>query len=188
MRGLAQGGAGAWESLAPAAPSSGVLRPAQRGRQATQVLPLCAIRKLTLLVVVLPAASGCAALGAADVGESAYDAAFRTKIVDPSKLSVEDQTRLKGITFIESAAGLNAMPKGEVAGLSCKLTTTWQPELNEVNGTTPEEAARKQLLLKAMQMGANAVASPSCKHKKLIDWGNDCFESWACTGDAVLVP
>ena len=79
------------------------------------------------------------------------------------------------------------MPKGAVMGLACRLTTTWQPELNETNGTTPEEAARKQLLLKAMQLGANAVAAPSCKHKEGIDWRNNCFASWACTGEAILV-
>ncbi len=32
VRGLAKGAAGAWESLAPAAPETGVPRPAQRGR------------------------------------------------------------------------------------------------------------------------------------------------------------
>ena len=32
VRGLAKGAAGAWEMLAPAAPSMGPARPAQRGR------------------------------------------------------------------------------------------------------------------------------------------------------------
>ncbi len=32
VRGLAVGAAGAWEILAPAAPTTGVPRPAQRGR------------------------------------------------------------------------------------------------------------------------------------------------------------
>jgi hypothetical protein len=32
VRGLAVGAAGTWESLAPAAPTTGVPRPAQRGR------------------------------------------------------------------------------------------------------------------------------------------------------------
>ena len=79
--------------------------------------------------------------------------------------------------------------------MSCKLTVavlvfkwTWRPQLNETNGKTPEEAARTQLLLKAMQKGANAVAAPRCTHKDGIDWGNNCFESWLCTGQAVWVP
>jgi hypothetical protein len=102
---------------------------------------------------------------------------------------------VKQIKFIESAAGLGSTPKGEVVGLACKLTVAllvfkwiWRPELNEINGKTPEEAARTQLLVKAMQMGANAVAAPSCTHKDGIDWGNNCFESWVCSGQAVLVP
>ena len=150
--------------------------------------PYCAIRKIIVLLAMLPAASGCASLGLADAAESAYNAASRITIVDLSKLNVEDEIRLKHITFIESATGLNALPKGGVSGLACRLTMTWQPELNETNGMIPEEAARRQLVLKAMRMGANAVAGPNCKHKKLIDWGNNCFESWVCTGEAVLVP
>jgi hypothetical protein len=65
---------------------------------------------------------------------------------------------------------------------------TWRPELNEKNGQTPEEAARTQLRVKAMQKGADAVAAPSCKHKDGIDWSNNCFESWVCTGQAVAMP
>jgi hypothetical protein len=86
-------------------------------------------------------------------------------------------------------------PKGEVVGLACKLTVAllvfkwnWRPELGDTNGKTPEEAARTQLRLKAMNLGANAVASPICIHKDGIDWGNNCFESWVCTGQAVLLP
>ena len=156
---------------------------------------LYATIKVTLLLDILLSISGCASIGSAYGVEGAYNAAFRTKIEDASKLPEEEQVRLKEVKFIESAAGLNSPPKGEVVGLSCKLTVallvfkwTWQPELNETNGKTPEEAARTQLLLKAMQKGANAVAAPSCTHKDGIDWGNNCFESWVCTGQAVLVP
>nr|MBP6110742.1 hypothetical protein [Rhodocyclaceae bacterium]MBP6280384.1 hypothetical protein [Rhodocyclaceae bacterium] len=65
---------------------------------------------------------------------------------------------------------------------------TWRPVLNELNGLTPEAAALTQLRLKALKKGANAVAAPVCTHNVGIDWGNNCFESWVCTGQAVLVP
>jgi hypothetical protein len=156
---------------------------------------LHATTKLTLLSGMLLFISGCASIGAAYGVEGAYNAAFRAKIEDASKLPGEEQIRLRKIKFIESAAGLDSTAKGEVVGLACKLTVavlvfkwTWRPELNETNGKTPEEAARTQLLLKAMQKGANAVAAPSCVHKDSIDWGSNCFESWVCTGQAVLVP
>lgn len=139
--------------------------------------------------------SGCASIGASYGIEGAYNAAFRTKIEDASKLPEDEQNRLGEIRFIESATALDSTPKGEVVGLACKLTVavlvfkwTWRPELNETNGKTPEEAARRQLLLKAMQRGATAVVAPSCIHKEGIDWGNNCFESWVCTGQAVLLP
>jgi hypothetical protein len=139
--------------------------------------------------------SGCASIGAAYGGEAAYNAMFRTKIEDASKLLADDQQKLKQVKFIDSTEGIDTTPKGQVVGLSCKLTVavlvfkwTWRPELNEMNGKTPEEAARTQLLLKAMQKGANAVAAPSCVHKDGIDWGNNCFESWVCTGQAVVLP
>jgi hypothetical protein len=153
---------------------------------------------MQLIVLLLSAPqllTGCASIGIAYGGESAYNAAFRTKIEDLSKLSEEDQARLKQASFIESSSGLDLTPKGEVIGLACKLTVallvfkwTWQPELNDLNGNTPEEAARTQMLFKAMKNGANAVYAPSCAHKDGIDWGNNCFESWVCTGQAVVRP
>ena len=98
--------------------------------------------------------------------------------------------------FAVALAGrLEGTPRGKVVGLACKLNAgvfvfewTWKPELNEANGLTPEEAARNQLRLKAMRTGANAVVVSSCTHKESSDWGNDCFESWRCTGQALLVP
>lgn len=150
---------------------------------------------MVLLLGIPPVLSGCASVGIAYGGESAYNAAFREKIEETSKLPEAEQGRLKQIKFIESAEGQGGTAKGEVVGLACKLTVallvfkwTWQPELGDTNGRTPEEAARTQLRLKAMKRGANAVAAPSCVHKDGIDWGNNCFESWVCTGQAVFVP
>lgn len=149
---------------------------------------------IRLLLGILPMLSGCASIGIGYGGDSAYNAAFRTKIEDASKLTPNEQVRLKEIKIIASVEGLNSVPRGEVVGLSCKLTVallvfkwTWRPVLNETNGLTPEEAALTQLRLKAMQKGANAVAAPSCTHKDGVDWGNNCFESWICSGQAVLV-
>ena len=156
---------------------------------------LLAIVKTVVAAVLLPAFSGCASIGIAYVGEAAYNAAFREKITDASKLSSEDQSRIQQVKVVESAAGVEGTPKGEVVGLACKLTAAvfefkwdWKPELNELNGLTPEEAARTQLRIKAMQNGANAVVAPSCMHKDGIDWGNNCFESWRCSGQAFVIP
>ena len=149
----------------------------------------------TASLFLLAMLSGCASVGASYGVESAYNAAFRTKIEEATKLSEEERLRLSEVKFVELAQSLGSAPKGEVIGLACKLTVavlvfkwTWRPELGPVNGATPDEAARTQLRLKAMTRGANAVAGPSCIHKDGIDWGNNCFESWVCTGQAVLLP
>jgi hypothetical protein len=148
-----------------------------------------------IAAMLLPAISGCASVGIGYGGEAAYNAAFRDKITDASKLPAEEQNKLQQVKVIESASGVEGTPKGEVVGLACKLTVAafvfkwvWKPELNEVNGLTPEDAARTQLRIKAMQAGANAVIAPSCTHKDGIDWGNNCFESWRCTGQAFVTP
>ena len=138
--------------------------------------------------------SGCASIGASYGAESVYNAAFRTKIEDVSTKTPDEQVRVRQVKFVDANADL-ITSKGKVVGLSCKLTPAvlvfrwvWRPELNEVNGTTPEEAARTQLLFKALQLGANAVVAPNCVHKAGIDWRNNCFESWVCAGQAAIVP
>ena len=149
---------------------------------------------LCLLLSIAPAFSGCAAIGTSIGGEAAYNAAFRTKIVYISQAPLEDQLKFQQVKFLDPPVGTTLQSKGEVAALSCKLTPAvfvfrwvWHPDLNEVNGATPEEAARRQLLFKAAHLGANAVINTVCTHKDGIDWGNNCFESWACTGQAVIV-
>ena len=105
--------------------------------------PLRATSTIALLLGILPFLSGCAALAIGYGGDAAYSAAYRVKIEDATKLPPDEQARLKEIKIIESVEGLNTISRGEVAGLSCKLTVavfvfkwTWRPVLNETNGLT----------------------------------------------------
>lgn len=155
----------------------------------------CPVVRLALLAGLAPLCVGCASVGMAYGGEAAYNAAFREKITDTSTLSAEERGRLQEVRVLESAEELDGTPKGEVVGLACKLTAAlfvfkwvWKPELNEANGLTPEDAARIQLRVKALQGGANAVVAPRCTHKEGIDWSNNCFESWRCVGQAYVLP
>jgi hypothetical protein len=154
-----------------------------------------AVVKTAAAAALLPGLTGCAVVGLGYGGDAAYSAAFREKIVEAASLSADEQSRLQQVRVVDSAQGIEGAPKGEVVGLACKLTVAvlvfkwvWKPQLNEANGLTPEDAARTQLRIKAMQAGANAVVAPSCTHKDGIDWGNNCFESWRCTGQAFVVP
>jgi hypothetical protein len=151
--------------------------------------------KAPISIGIAALTSGCASIGASIGVEAGYNAAFRAKIEDISKKPIEDQIKTQQVRILDESPDLAVQPKGQVVGLSCKLTPAvfvfkwvWHPELNEINGMTPEDAARRQLSFKAMQLGANAVVKASCTHRDGIDWGNNCFESWRCTGLVVVVP
>jgi hypothetical protein len=156
---------------------------------------LLALGKAAAAGMLLPALSGCASIGISHGAEAAYNAAFREKITDTSKLSADEQGRVRQVKVADSAPGPEGTPKGQVVGLACKLTVAvfvfkwvWKPELNDANGLTPEDAARTQLRVKAMQAGANTIVAPSCTHTDGVDWGNNCFESWRCTAQSFVIP
>jgi len=129
---------------------------------------------------------GCA-LMAADVGETVYTAAFRTEIEDTSALSADELQQLLHIKIYRADPGVAYTSIGPTHGISCRETTRWVPELSDVNGRTPEEGAMTQLKVKAMKAGGNAILAPTCVHHSKVDWGNNCFASWICTGEAVRV-
>jgi len=147
---------------------------------------------LSLFGIVVVAAAGATMSGCAVVGDAAYSAAFRTTFVDVAKLSAEELRQLDAMQVREARDGLVYVSRGKVTGLACSLSVAplvpvffWTPPLSEVNGRTPKEAAMTQMRVKALKLGANAVLSPSCVHHDIVDWGNNCFESWACTGEAM---
>lgn len=136
------------------------------------------------------ASSGCAAIG----GDVAYSAIFRISIEDASSLSADELQELRQIKLYSSDKVVTYVSKGEVKGLSCKLSIAplipiwhWKPAMSERNGSTPEEVAMTQLKIKALRAGGNAVLSTACSHNDGLDWGNNCFESWTCAGKAVRV-
>lgn len=146
----------------------------------------------SLLGMVIAAAVGGTVSGCAVVGDAAYSAAFRTRFVDATKLSAEELQQLGAIQVREAREDLAYVSRGKVTGLACSLSVAplvpvffWTPPLSEVNGRTPKELAMTQLKIKALKLGANAVLSPSCVHHEIVDWANNCFESWACRGEAV---
>ena len=143
-----------------------------------------------LIIISCSVISGCAAI----VGDAAYSAAFRIKIEDVSKLSQDQVQEVINIQPIGPAEGLRYVSKGKMSGLACKLSVaplvpiwTWRPPLSDINGKTPEEAAMRQLKLKTFNAGGNALLSSSCTHNESLDWTNNCFETWICTGEVIHV-
>jgi hypothetical protein len=132
--------------------------------------------------------SGCTAV----VGDAAYSAVFRTKFMDSTKLSAGELQELSSVQVFETRNVPFRVSRGKITGLACSLSAAplipvfhWEPPLSELNGMTPKEVALTQLKIKALKLGANAVLLTSCDHHEWVDWGNNCFESWACTGEAV---
>jgi hypothetical protein len=153
-----------------------------------------AIRVPIALISAAIALSGCASLAVGSGADALYSSVFRIKIEDVSKLSQDELLAAQAIILLPSAQAPDSIDKGPVAGLACKLSVAplipkffWHPPLSEELAPTPEDVARLQLKVKALRAGANAVVESQCRQHGGIDWGNNCFDSWVCTGRAVAL-
>ena len=118
---------------------------------------------LSLLFIAL-LVQGCAGLG---------------QIERVSDLSLEQLRKLNEIKFYENADGLNYASLGKIKGLACKGSA--------FSGDTEKGAAITQLKIKALKLNANAILYSACSHDSSVDWGNNCWESWVCIGEAVRI-
>lgn len=161
-------------------------------------LVLASVALLTGCAAVAVSAVVTAAAGAAAsvAGEAAYSGAFRIKIEDMSTLPEDVARQVRAVRLVNPQTESVYTAKGKVSGLACQVSTgylssggRWWPQPSEANGLTPEDIAIMQLKLSAFRAGGNAVVSWSCVHKGdgdwSVDWSNNCFESWVCTGVAV---
>jgi uncharacterized protein YbjQ (UPF0145 family) len=68
---------------------------------------------------------------------------------------------------------------GTVEGLSCKRNT------NSIEPPTEAEAMQG-VMIRSVQLGADAVTNVSCKEHG-VDWGRNCWLEIICVGDAISV-
>lgn len=145
---------------------------------------------MLLIAVCCPQLAGCAAL-AGLAADGIYAAAFRTTIIDPSRLSADDQEKVRTIQVLTEGDTPSRVFKGPVKGFACKLLSLdgwhWRPAPSASSGSTPELAALTQMKIKAVQLGGDAVVLKSCTQRNAWDWGNDCFDTWTCIGEAVTL-
>ncbi|SEL64857.1 RcsF lipoprotein [Nitrosovibrio tenuis] len=120
------------------------------------------IRHYALIVVLL--LTGCAGLG---------------QVERISDLSGEQLKQMRDIQLYDSDKGLNFRSHGRIKGLSCK-GSGW-------SGYSREDSAMTQLKIKAVKVRANGILYPTCSHDASVDWGNNCWESWVCVGEAITV-
>ena len=117
-----------------------------------------------ITVMSLLVLSGCAGLG---------------QVERTSGLSLDQWRQVNEIKFLENPSGINYDSLGNIKGLSCKGSAFF--------GKATEEDAIIQLRIKAFKLNANAVLNPTCTHNAKTDWSNNCWQSWVCVGEAVLI-
>jgi S1-C subfamily serine protease len=99
-----------------------------------------------------------------------------------SSLSAEQREKVTQIVFLKSGD----IPKdsysvlGTVEGLACKRNAY-------ASGTPSFEEAKQGVSIRAAQLGADAVMSVLCEENHKVDWGNNCWQSVVCIGDAIAV-
>lgn len=96
-----------------------------------------------------------------------------------SDLSTDQLRQVHNIKVYDNDQGLKFKSLGQIKGLSCKGSA--------FSGNSMQEAAMIQLKIKAIKVNANAILYPTCSHDASVDWGNNCWDSWVCVGDAAWI-
>jgi hypothetical protein len=122
------------------------------------------MKKILFVLVATPFLNGCAGFG-------------QVERVDD--LSLKQIRSLNEIKLITNPNDIEYVSMGKIKGISCKGSA--------FSGNTSEAAATTQLKIKAVKLGANAVLYSICSQDASVDWGNNCWESWVCIGEAALV-
>jgi len=120
--------------------------------------------KLLFISFAVISLSGCAGFGQVE------------RVAD---LSVAQLKQMNEIILIENPKNIEYDSLGKIKGISCKGSA--------ISGNTSEQAAITQLKIKAVKLNANAILYPTCSHDASVDWGNNCWESWVCIGEAVII-
>lgn len=93
-------------------------------------------------------------------------------------LSSGQRARYSQMEIINGSASRPHSVVGSVKGISCHRNA-YQSRL-----LTSDEAL-EGVKLQAAQFEADAVINVACQKKSEIDWGNNCWASIVCVGDAV---
>lgn len=103
---------------------------------------------------------------------------------NPSVTSLSSEQRQKVSELVEFPSG--SLPResykiiGSAKGLACKrnLYASGKPSMEE---------AQQGVRIRAALMGADAVTNVLCEDKQEVDWGNNCWQTVVCVGDAITV-
>lgn len=122
------------------------------------------IGKLFCIVIGFFFLSGCAGFGQVE------------RVAD---LAPEQLRQIHSIRIVTGADNITYKSLGMIKGLSCKGSP--------YSGASAQEDALMQLKIKAVKLGANGILFPTCSHDVSVDWSNNCWESWVCMAEAILI-
>lgn len=94
-------------------------------------------------------------------------------------LSSADRAALASITVHQGGVERAHKIIGTVDGLSCNRNKYQAQDISD-------HEALEGVKIKAAQLGANAVINTFCQTNSDTDWGNNCWASVKCVGDAVV--
>jgi len=122
------------------------------------------MKKLALLLVVIIVLSGCAS----NPSVSSLSSLERQRVANMAVLNSDDIPK-------ESYQIL-----GTVEGIACKrnLYASGSPSMAE---------AQQGVLIRAAQMGADAIINMVCEDKQEVDLGRNCWQTVVCVADAIKI-
>lgn len=93
-------------------------------------------------------------------------------------MSSAERAKIASIQIFEGDANRAYEKVGPVSGLSCNRNSR---QIQDVS----EKEALQGIKLNAVKMGADGVIHTFCQKNSDTDWGNNCWASVKCIGDAV---
>jgi rRNA processing protein Gar1 len=94
-----------------------------------------------------------------------------------NSLTLEQRTRLNKIQAVFGGIDKPYKTIGKAKGLSCHRNA-YAPR------SITEDEAMQGVKINAVLMGADAVINIACQNNG-VDWGNNCWSSIVCFGDAI---
>jgi len=93
-------------------------------------------------------------------------------------MSSAERAKIAGIQISKTDLNNPYEKIGPVSGLSCNRNSGQRQDVSE-------DEALQGIKLNAVKMGADAVINTFCQKNSDTDWGNNCWASVKCIGDAV---
>ena len=93
-------------------------------------------------------------------------------------MSSAQRAKLASIQIFQADANRPYQKLGPVSGLSCNRNSRQIQDVSDAE-------ALQGIKLNAVKMGADGVINTFCQKTSDTDWGNNCWASVKCIGDAV---